>query len=269
MNSDPDNPALPGIEEGICEDLGEPAEALEMAARAAKLLPSDYAQAADRASLLIRLGRTEDAERELLAASTSGADLELLAPVYAELWTRTKQYQDGVRFVDAAILRDPGEFRLRLIRGEMLEESGDLPGAEKEFEGALEGHPSDPEFLEALVGVLSKEGKDSEVSRVSLAYADRQLTNQPNCLRASRACDALGDDTRSAGYLAAAERCGPVNATFELTLALKYYKQGRFAEMMDRLAEAKVLSLSEGNPSVTDSITRLIERMIREARPGP
>jgi tetratricopeptide (TPR) repeat protein len=268
MKRDPDNPALPGIEEGICEDLGEPAEALEMATRAARLLPSDYAQAADRASLLIRLGRTEEAERELVDASRSGADLELLAPVFAELWTRTKRYQDGVKFVDAAILRDPGEFRLRLIRGDMLEESGDLPGAEKEFEGALEGHPSDSEFLEALVGVLSKEGKDAEVSKVSLAYADRQLTNQPNCLRASRACDELGDDVRSAGYLAAAERCGPVNATFELTLALKYYKQGRVAEMMDRLAEAKVLSLSEGNPAVTDSITRLIERMVREARPG-
>jgi hypothetical protein len=59
-----------------------------------------------------------------------------------------------------------------------------------------------------------------------------------------------------------------VNATFELSLALKLYKLGRMPEMMARLAEARTLSLDEGDPSVTQSIGRLIDRMMIERGPG-
>jgi hypothetical protein len=57
-----------------------------------------------------------------------------------------------------------------------------------------------------------------------------------------------------------------VNATFELTLALKLYRLKRTGEMMTRLAEARNLSRFEGNPAVTESIGRLIARMQLESR---
>ena len=59
---------------------------------------------------------------------------------------------------------------------------------------------------------------------------------------------------------------GPVNATFELTIALKLYQLRRMDEMMLHLAEARMLSADEGNPEVTESIASLIERMRAEMR---
>jgi hypothetical protein len=55
-----------------------------------------------------------------------------------------------------------------------------------------------------------------------------------------------------------------VNATFELTLALKLYRLKRKGEVMSHLAEARSLSMHEGNPEVTESIERLISRMRAE-----
>jgi hypothetical protein len=55
-----------------------------------------------------------------------------------------------------------------------------------------------------------------------------------------------------------------VNATFELTLALKLYQLKRMDAMMEHLGEARRLSAFEGNPAVTDSITGLIARMRAE-----
>ncbi len=55
-----------------------------------------------------------------------------------------------------------------------------------------------------------------------------------------------------------------MNATFELTLALKLYRLKRKGEVMSHLAEARSLSMHEGNPEVTESIERLISRMRAE-----
>ena len=68
--------------------------------------------------------------------------------------------------------------------------------------------------------------------------------------------------------LVAAERSGPVDATFELTLALKLYQLRRPDEMMEHLAEARSLSTYEGNPAVTDSIDRSSGGCARGATPG-
>jgi hypothetical protein len=81
------------------------------------------------------------------------------------------------------------------------------------------------------------------------------------------ASEAKGDAEGAVRYFAAAEKSGPVNATFELTLALKLYKLRRLDEMMLRLAEARSLSLHEGDPSVTESIEKLISRMRLEMAP--
>ncbi len=67
-----------------------------------------------------------------------------------------------------------------------------------------------------------------------------------------------------ARFLEAAERSGAVNATFELTLALKLYRAKRMGEMMTHLAEARSLSRFEGNPVVTGRIERLIAQVRRE-----
>jgi Flp pilus assembly protein TadD len=266
LSRDPDNPALAGILEGIDLDLGDAAGALAQARRAGQLLPRDFALSADEASLLMRLGRPAEAEQVLMQAAGSGADLDLLAPVLADFWTWSKRFDDGVRFLDGAIARRPADRRLRLVRAGLMSAAGDKAGAEREFRVILEKDPSNADALEAVVALLVKLGRGGEADAESLAFADLQPGNQANSLRAVKVCEARGDETRSVHFLEAAERSGPVNATFELTLALKLYKLRRMGEMMTHLAEAKSLSRYEGSQEVTDSIARLIERMRVESR---
>jgi tetratricopeptide (TPR) repeat protein len=266
LSRDPENPALSGILEGIELDLGDPAAALEQARRAGQLLPRDFALSADEASLLIRLGRFAEAEKVLMQAAGSSADLDLLAPVLSEFWKATKRFGEGEEFLARAIARHPGDQRLRLARAGLIGAAGDMAGAEREYRAILAEDPSNEEALEVVVGLLAQSGREKEAGSMSLDAADLQPRNQANSLRAARICEARGDEGRSVRFLEAAEHSGPVNSTFELTLALKLYQLRRKGEMMRHLAEARSLSMNEGNPEVTDSIERLIVRMGAESK---
>jgi tetratricopeptide (TPR) repeat protein len=268
LEADPGNPALSGILEGIYADLGEPDRALEMARQAALLLPRDYAMAADEASILIGLGRYLQAQELLSASARSGADLDLLAPVLSGLWTRTGRLEEGLHVLDAALAARPDDRALGIIRGQVLLSTGDKASAEQAFRRALARHPGDDEALESLISVLEAQGRHEEALVESRAAAALHPMDQDNNVRAAKAWEAEGNEARSMACLEAAEQSGPVNATFELSLALKLYKLGRMPEMMARLAEARTLSLDEGDPSVTQSIGRLIDRMMIERGPG-
>jgi tetratricopeptide (TPR) repeat protein len=269
ISLDPDNPALAGILEGIYLDEGDAEGALAEARRAEALLPRDYAISADEASILIRLSRFKEAESILTDAAGTGADLDLLAPVLVDLWTKTKRFADGERFIGVAIARRPDDPRLHLFLATLFRASGDIPGAEREFRAVLRADPSSVDALEGLVGILEGAGRHEEAMRLSLSAADDQPGNQANCLRASKALDQSGDFEGSLRQLEAAERSDPVNATFELTLALKFYDARRLDETLEHLGLARTLSLDEGNPTLTDSITGLIAKVRSDAsRPG-
>ena len=266
---DPDNPALAGIMEGIDLDQGDLAGALAMARRAQELLPRDAALAADEASILMRMERFPEAETVLMPAAGSAADLDLIAPVLSEFWTRTKRLEEGERFYKGALARNPQDRRIRLAWAGLMREAGDTAGAEAQLRGILTEDPAHQEALEALVGLLHDAGREADAEAASVYFASVQWENQANNLRAAKIWEARGDEGKSADCLEAAARSGPVNATFELTVALKLYKLRRTDEMMARLADAWRLSIHEGNPSVTESIRRLIERMRAEIRTGP
>ncbi len=261
LSRDPDNPELAGILEGIDLDLGDLEGALALARRAEELLPADFATSADEASILVRLGRIPEAEALLGRASSSGADIDLLAPVMADFWTRAQRTGEGKRFLEAAIAENPRDLRLQVVRAGLLRSSGDAAGAEREFRSILAENPSSEDALESLVSLLMDSGRHEEAEKLSLASAEAQPRNQENSLRAVKACEAAGDAEGAVLNMEAAERSGPVDATFELTLALKLYKMGRIGEMMDHLALARRLSLGEGNPAVTDSIGALVDKM--------
>jgi tetratricopeptide (TPR) repeat protein len=261
---DPDNPELAAILEGIDLDLGDLEGALVLARRAGELLPADFATSADEASILMRLGRIPEAEALLSRAAASGADMDLLAPVMADFWTRAQRTGEGKRFLEAAIAENPHDLRLQVVRAGILRSSGDTAGAEREFRSILAENPSSEDALESLVSLLGESGRQDEAARLSLASAGAQPRNQENSLRAVKACEAAGDADGAVRNMEAAERSGPVDATFELTLALKLYQMRRTSEMMDHLAEARRLSLAEGNPAVTDSIGALVAKLRQE-----
>jgi tetratricopeptide (TPR) repeat protein len=259
-SGDPGNAALAGILEGLDLDRGDASAALAQARRAAGLLPRDYALAADEASVLMALGRFDEAWQALSKAS-SGPDLDLMLPVLGQFWSRSKRFREGVGFLDRALAARSGDLRLRVARASLLRALGDRSGAEQALRSVLAEDPSIEEAQEGLVALLVEEGRADEAARVSVAAAPYQARNQANSLRAARVCEARGDLEGLVGNLRAAELGGPVTATFELTLALKLYQLRRLDEMMEHLALARSLSTHEGDAAVTDSIESLIGRM--------
>ena len=87
-----------------------------------------------------------------------------------------------------------------------------------------------------------------------------------NNLRAAIINDSHGDDAQSVRCLLAAERSGPVTSGVELWLARKLFTLGRPDEGLTHLAEARRISLVEGDPAVTESISQAIEHVLSQMR---
>jgi tetratricopeptide (TPR) repeat protein len=264
LSRDPDNPALLGILEGVDLDQGNDEDALAVSRRVAELLPSDFAPAADEASILKRLGRYEEADEALGKAAGSSGDADMLAPLLVDLRTRTKGAEEGIRFLDSLIVARPQDYSLQVLRAGLRRASQDVAGAEKDLRAVLAQDPSNSDALEALVALLNEAGRGDEAAKESADAAGRQPRNQDNSLRAAKDCEATGDLEGWTRNMEAAELSGPVTATFELTLALKLYQLKRMDGMMLHLAEARRLSVHEGSASVTESIDKLVGRMRAE-----
>lgn len=263
LAADPDNPALVGILEGIRAEQGDFAAALALAERAQALLPDDPGMAADRAGLLVAMGRVDEAVAAIEPVARSPLHAEVLAPALVEVWSKAGQAQAGLEQIRALAGTHPSR-RLRLLEASLENAAGRAADAERDLRSVLREDPANSDALEALVGLLRESGRTDEASALSLEHVMIQPSNQDNDLRAARSWHARGDLASEVRALLAAERSGPVTAAFELTLALNLYKLGRLDEMMDHLAVARGLSDGEGDPSVTASINQLIERMMRE-----
>jgi thioredoxin-like negative regulator of GroEL len=263
---DPDNADLAKIEEEIDDDEGDVGGALAEARRAEELQPRNFALTTDEAIKLSRLGRYDEAESLLnkTAASSSPRELALMAPAYSDIFTRTGRFAEGRRYLDAEISRRPDDESLRLVRGRLAQLSSDNASAEREFRAVLSANPSSQGALEALVQLLNGMGLTAASEKEVLAAVDYQPRNQANNLRAAVILDAHGNGAQSIRCLLAAERSGPMPSEVELHLAQELFKLKRLDEALEHLAEARRISICEGNPAATESIGRIIGHILSQ-----
>jgi Flp pilus assembly protein TadD len=266
--ADPANPDLAKIEEEILDDSGDLAGALAQARRAQELQPRNFALATDEAIKLSRLGRYDEAEMLLkqTALSCSPKDRATMAPAFADLYTRTRRFEEGRRYLDGEISRNPDDEGLQLARARLEGFAGNEPGAERDLRGLLEKNPGSAAALEELVGLLGKSAQDAAAERESLSAVDRQPRNLANDLRAAIAYDSRGDDGNFIKCLLAAEQCGPVTSGIEFRLAQKLFAARRLDDTLAHLAQARRISEYEGNPAVTASIERAIQDIRSQMR---
>jgi tetratricopeptide (TPR) repeat protein len=265
LQRDPSYPPLAGIRESLAAEQGDWTDALRWARQAQAGTPRELALSADEASLWLRAGNPDEAARALAPWDDRNADRDLLAPIFLAYWTQSGRLAAGLKTVEDWMKHNPSDRRLQLVRGTLREASGDFAGAEAEFRKLLREDPANEEALQSLVSLLETKGRLEEVAQLSLQSAPAQPRNQDNDLRAARRCESQNHEQESIRWLEAAERCGPVTSTFELSLALKYYRQKQFTPVLSHLAEAADLSRLEGNSSVSASIDQLIGRIRREA----
>jgi len=184
-----------------------------------------------------------------------------MAPAFVDLFIRTKRLDEGRRHLADLLARVPGEATLLLQRGRLERLAGEPAIAEQTYRDLLAARPGDTRALEALVGLLTEAGRTTAVTEATLAAADHQPGNQANNLRAALLSDQRGAVADEIRFMLAAERSGPVNSALELRLARKLAATGRPQEALQPLAEARRLSLYEGDPAMTESITQLIAQL--------
>jgi len=244
------------------------AGALAQARRAQDLQPWSYALPADVAIKLSRLGHYEEAERilRLTAKACTPRDRAAIAPAFADLFVRSKRFDEGARYLGEEISRRPADQSLRLLRGRLARLAGDYAGAEHEFRDVLRAESASQPALEELVALLGSRGQAAEIEKATLAAVDTQPRNQANNLRAAILADSHHDDAQSVRFLLAAEESGPVTSGVELSLARKLFNLKRPDEALSHLAKARLVSLYEGDPGVTKSIEQAIENIFAQMR---
>jgi tetratricopeptide (TPR) repeat protein len=266
--ADAGNADLAKIEEEIDDDLGDVEGALAQARRAQELQPRSFALATDEAIKLSRLGRYGEAQTLLdrTALSCPPRDLSAMAPAFADLFTRTRRFEEGRRYLDAEISRRPDDESLRLVRGRLSRFAGDNAAAEREFRAMLADDPGNQNALGELVSLLAATGQTAAAEKETLAAAEHQPRNLANNLRAAIISDSRGDAEQTVRFLIAADGSGPVTAAVELRLAQKLFALHRPDEGLTHLAEAKRVSIFEGDPAETESIGRAIEHVESQMR---
>ena len=263
---DPGNPALAKIAEEIADDRGDLDGALQETRRAQALQPETYALPADEAIKLSRLGRYPEAETllEKAQAICLPADRPALAPAFADLYVRTRRFDDARKYLDALVADFPADGHVRLIRGNLLRLSGDAAGAEREFRRSLVLDPADSSAQEALVMLLVAEGRNDDAVVATLAAVDRQPRNLPNNLRAAIVYESRKDRPQVIRSLVAAEASGPVTAHVEEHLARSLFGEQRYPEALERLAIARRISWYEDDPRFTASLDQAIRQLRAE-----
>ena len=259
-SKDPADPDLPKIAEGIDDDLGNAASSLDDIRKAEQLQPRDFTLATNEAVRLMRLNRFDEAESLLrrTAGISSPRERALMAPAFADLFTRTGRVSEGLRYLDEEIANESSFENLRSVRAQFLQFTQDNQAAEHEYRSILAGDPSNRNALEALVGLLERTGQTDAAEKETLAAVGNQPRNYANNLRAAALFARRGDDTQEIRCLMAAESSGPMASAAERALARKLLALGRPEEALAHLALARRVSRYEDNPLVTEQIGQAI-----------
>ncbi len=267
MARDPGNPDLPRIAQRVDADLGDPASALSDLRLAESLQPRDFTLATDEAVLLMRLGLIDEARGRLLqtASACTAGERALMAPAFADLYTRTGETAAGRAFLDREIAESPGLEAPRIARAQFAQAAGDAAEAEGQYRSILAANPGSRAALEALVGLLEKAGRGEEADALTLSSLTDQPQNFDNNMRAARIHGKRGEAEQEAACLSLAETSGPMTSALEGKLSRLLLSLGRPDEALEHLALARRISTHEGDPAVTDQISQIIA--VLEQRP--
>ena len=263
MASDPDNADLAKLSEDVEDAMGNLSQALAQAHRATALEPFTFALPADEAIKLSRLGRYDDAVRLLKEADDklNATDKALIAPAFADYYTRVSKVPEGRRYLDERVRRAPRDTALLLVRARFLRFAGDTAGAERDLREILRLAPGNTEALEGLVSLLSSTGRRDEAERECLIALPHQSRNQENNLRVAILLEQRGDTQGATRALVAAEESGPLSSNVEVHIAKALFRAKDLPGALRHLALALRISRVEGDRTATRAINQAISEV--------
>ncbi|MCX7682636.1 MAG: tetratricopeptide repeat protein [Anaerolineae bacterium] len=175
------------------------------------------------------------------------------------LWSERREYGAAVGDLRQAVALD-GTDPLKYLRlADALLGRGDLPGAERAYRAALELAPRSVEACVGLAMVNAAQGNDEQAE----AYLDQALRISPNdpqllngraFIYARYRGDRLFEAEQLARQALAKARQPLEKARYLYTIAWAQYRQNRYEEALQTLAEAAALATIEGQVVYTEII---------------
>lgn len=199
----------------------------------------------DRALVLIRLGKLEDATRELDQAESTSPSEGLLARLQrlrGIVASRSGKIAEAVAAFEKALALAPDSALDRLLLAEAKIDLGDVAASRRELEEIQRQFPSDRETFAAASRLLAR-GKASEGATKDAArlfeYATEVWPEDAALLEAAGlAFASAGEEVRASTLLASAYRLAPERAGVLAGLAWLRYGEGAMEEARRYLAGA-------------------------------
>jgi tetratricopeptide (TPR) repeat protein len=126
-------------------------------------------------------------------------------------YAQAKDWESAMRIVDREIARAPGDMDVRAWRARVLEWSGNLPQAEKEYLQIVQVSKNDPDNWLGLGEVYLREGKTHEAARVLDIAMGLDPGRADLHMARGRVLAALGDRKNAQLEFQAAVRLDPAN----------------------------------------------------------
>jgi tetratricopeptide (TPR) repeat protein len=185
-----------------------------------------------RAALLDRLDRLPEAERLLEDASQRLASLPQPPMRQGDILRRRARFAEAAQAYDRAIARleavRPHDWPLFYARGIARERSGDWPGAEADFQRALELSPEQPYVLNYLAYTWADQGIRLDEARAMLERAVALRPQDGNIVDSlGWVLFRMGDLPAAIQALERAVELEPRNATINDHLGDAYWAAGR------------------------------------------
>lgn len=217
--------------------VGDYKRSLELNDQFRSRVPFSPVAVGQRAYLLHRLGRDDEAEDLLLESARADPFCFQTHKLLFELWVSTHQFSRALGYFAGLAARMPE--RAGSLYAELLARSGDWPAAERQWRAVLQRVPDDESALGPLLHHFQKSNDPQstlELLHRAHAYNPRNSTNNS---RLARIYEAKGDSGKAAFYLNALAESGPVNARHYLALAAHLGKLGQKEPFAVALARGK------------------------------
>ncbi|HVU23574.1 MAG TPA: hypothetical protein VHE13_05560 [Opitutus sp.] len=242
---------------------GNFAQALEWNGQLLAAEPPSAEATAQRAFLLLRLGRADEAEAALLAAAQSEPYYFQTYEMLARLWAETGRAGKALDYFAALVDLMPGSSTARHIYASLLEAKGDAAAAETQWRAILRAVPDDAGALAPLLARLEHDGKRDEALALMLAAHAYNPRNFHNNEQLVAFYEARGDTANTVKYLQELAASGPVNAQLYLDLASGLEKLGQRDEATIALRRAQATAAAQHDATAERTAA---ERLARRAQ---
>jgi tetratricopeptide (TPR) repeat protein len=241
-------------------DLGQFNQALQLIDEYRRLVPeSPYIFVTQKAAILQRLNRYDDAEALLTESIRTDPGYFQAGDALVGVWSKTGQFVKGRALLGQLLNVSPGNSHLRLDLATLHLLSGDVLAAASEAVAVFRRDPGNEEALELSVRCYQLLGKDEVASGLMQEARKAQPYNIENYRRLVQVAIKQGDRDGTVDLLKSMEESNPVDAAFHVDLARRYLELNRRSEMIGELGKARQLARIEKATGLIETIDSLLQ----------